>query len=117
MPTGNTIKTALFGQLANTIAVADLAGLFSRVVFVGSAVTGAADAVGYGCSPLSPFATLSYAVQSLTTLTGDTIVLMPGHAETVPNSAVAFTTAGIRIIGVGSGTAVPGLPWEAPRPS
>jgi hypothetical protein len=52
-----------------------------------------------------PFATLAYAVSQCSANAGDMIFLMPLHAETVSSAtALTINTAGIAIIGLGSGT-------------
>lgn len=60
-----------------------------------------------GTSKDEPFATLDYAIGRTTASKGDTIVLMPGHAETT--TAIALDVAGIRIIGLGYGRNRPTL--------
>jgi hypothetical protein len=54
-----------------------------------------------GLSPDEPFKTLDYAIGRCTASHGDTIVLMPGHAETT--TAIAVDVAGIHIVGLGIG--------------
>lgn len=85
----------------------DLFATSGRVLFVGSTATPGGevgvDAAGaMGDRPQQPFATLDYAIGQLTASRGDTIIVLPGHAET---SATAITAdiAGIRIIGLGEG--------------
>lgn len=55
-----------------------------------------------------PFATLDYAVGKCVASRGDTIIILPGHAETVSTAtALALDVAGITIIGLGDGTLRP----------
>ena len=60
-----------------------------------------------GTSRDEPFATLDYAIGRTSASNGDTIVLLPGHAETT--TAIAADVAGIRIIGIGMGRNRPAL--------
>lgn len=93
-------------------------GLFSivdREVFptgniwwVGSTVTAASDAAGFGRNPDAPFATLVYAEAAAAA--GDTIFVMPGHAETIGVTGAAAMTlnlAGLKVIGLGGRTLRP----------
>ena len=64
------------------------------------------DAAGYGKSPNSPVATIDYAISLCTEGQGDTIYVMPGHAETV-TSAITMDVAGVSIIGLGYGSSRP----------
>lgn len=58
-----------------------------------------------GQSPDTPFATLAQAISAATANNGDTIVLMPGHAETISGAAgVDNTKAGIAVVGIGWGS-------------
>lgn len=79
--------------------------------FVGSTVTGASDASGFGTSPDSPFATVDYAFSSgaVTASKGDIIWVMPGHAETATTDVEIFDMdlAGVSIIGLGVGNLRP----------
>jgi len=76
----------------------------NNVWFVGSATTGASDAAGNGRSPAAPFATLDYAVSHASVATGDTIVLLPGHAENLAaDSTVDVDVSNLHIIGLGWG--------------
>lgn len=54
-----------------------------------------------GLSPEHPFVSLAYAITRCTASQGDTIILMPGHAETT--TAIAMSTAGIHVVGIGIG--------------
>ena len=82
------------------------------VFYVNNATTGLlSGAIGgsngnNGTSPLTPFATLDYAIGQCSANRGDTIYLLPGHAENVA-AATALTIAGVRYIGLGVGDARP----------
>lgn len=72
------------------------------------------DGSGYGRSPISPFATIDYAVGQCTANAGDTIYVMPGHAENLSSAdAVDVDVAGVRIIGLGDGADRPTLTYTA----
>jgi hypothetical protein len=72
-------------------------------VFFVNSVTGT-DSVGSGTSPDKPCKTINYAAALCTASQGDTVVVMPGHAETI-STATAFNLliAGIKILGLGEG--------------
>ncbi len=85
----------------------DLFATTGRTFFVGTTacpggVVGVDAAGAYGDTPYRPFATLDYAHNQCTASRGDTIIVMPGHAETVSTS-VAFDLAGVRVVGLGMG--------------
>lgn len=81
-----------------------------KVFFVGSTVAGALDAPANGSSPTLPFATLDYAIGKCTANQGDTIYLMPGHAENIASATgCVLDVAGVRVIGLGWGTKRPTL--------
>jgi hypothetical protein len=58
-----------------------------------------------GLRPDQPLATLAKALTLVTASKGDTIVVMPGHAETT--TAVALSVAGVTVVGVGFGRLKP----------
>lgn len=58
-----------------------------------------------GTDPNNPVATLDYAIGLCTVDRGDIIYVMPGHAESA--SGIACDVAGIKIIGLGHGLAMP----------
>jgi hypothetical protein len=79
-----------------------------NIWWVGSAVTAASDTAGYGTNPDAPFATWEYAIAAAAA--GDTIFILPGHAETVGESgaaALTFALAGLKNIGLGGRTTKP----------
>ena len=85
-----------------------------RVFFVGStAVPGGVAGVNasgaYGNSPQRPFATTDYAIGECTASRGDTIYVLPGHAEATVTGTIAMDVAAVRIIGLGIGTNRPTL--------
>lgn len=56
----------------------------------------------------APFATLNYALTKCTANRGDVIIIKPGHAENISSAtALALSTAGVAIIGLGSGRSRP----------
>jgi hypothetical protein len=65
-----------------------------------------------GLSFSSPKATLAQALALCTASNGDTIYLMPGHAESVGASGLAWNVAGVSIIGLGSGNLRPTFTWH-----
>ena len=61
-----------------------------------------------GTSPLTPFATLDFAIGRCTANRGDTIYILPGHAENIiAAGGVDADVAGIEIIGVGNSATRP----------
>lgn len=75
-----------------------------NVYFVDSGATGTSDS-NDGLRPDRPLATFDGAIGKCTANNGDIIVLMPGHAETT--TAIAADVAGVKVIGVGHGSARP----------
>lgn len=66
-----------------------------------------------GKSPLTPFATIDFAIGQCTASRGDTIYVMPGHAETVSTAGgIAQDVAGVEIIGVGVGHSRPVITFD-----
>lgn len=56
----------------------------------------------------SPYATIDYAIGKCTASRGDTIIVMPGHTETVTAAGgIALDVAGVNIIGIGEGSIRP----------
>ena len=83
------------------------AGMTTGNVFFVHGGTGS-DVATAGKTPAFPFATLDYAVGKCTDSKGDTIYLMPGHAENVATACV-LDKIGVRVIGLGQGTLRPTL--------
>lgn len=78
------------------------------IFYVDSGASGAADGAGAGRKPDAPFATLDFAIGKCAASNGDTIFVMPGHAETLTaDSGVDIDVAGITVIGLGEGAARP----------
>lgn len=95
-------------QSGGMFCVSDRQFFPGNIFWVGSTVTGATDGAGYGQNPGAPFATIDYAVGKCTENVGDTILVLPGHAETVSAAAgLALDVAGITITGLGNGTLRP----------
>jgi len=85
--------------------------------WVQSTGTGATDSVadGRGTSHDKPLATWKYAVETAAAA-GDTIFVMPGHAETIGVSAAAaitFSDIGVKSIGLGGPTTKPQILIDA----
>ena len=80
--------------------------LASRYFYVSSTAANASN--GNDGSFDAPFATLDYAIGLCTANKGDTIVVMPNHAETITGvGGITADIAGINIIGQGVGAARP----------
>jgi hypothetical protein len=105
-----TNRTALFSrrQPGGVFTVQDMLDHPGDIWFVDSGASAAENGAGFGKNPDAPFATLDYAVGQCTANNGDTIYLMPGHAETIiAESGVDIDVAGIRVIGLGHGATRP----------
>jgi hypothetical protein len=110
------MDTKLFSrtQPGGFFAVTDREYVPSGSIFwVGSTVTAASDAAGFGRNPDAPFATLKYALSSdvCTASAGDVIYLLPGHAEAITGATAATSPimdiAGVKVVGLGSGSLIP----------
>ena len=77
-----------------------------NVFYVSSTASGRSDNINsHGGNPLTPFATLDFAIGACTAANGDIIYLMPGHAETIISAGgIDCDVAGITIVGLGNGT-------------
>ena len=81
--------------------------------FVGSTITGASDTVGYGSSPLKPYATIDYAIGQCTAEQNDVIIAMENHAETITAAAgIVFDIQGVTLAGVGVGSDRPTITFN-----
>lgn len=103
-------RTALFSnaQPGGVVTISDFQSHPGSIFFV-HATTGT-NGAGYGQNPDAPVATLDYAIGLCTASKGDTIYLMPGHAENIANATgCAIDVAGVRIIGLGQGALRPTL--------
>lgn len=99
-------KTELFvrQQAGGMFAVVNESITTGNIFFVDSGSETTSDSVSSGQNPDAPFATIDYAVGRCTASNGDTIYVMPGHAETIIGAAgIAADVAGISIIGLGVG--------------
>lgn len=108
-------KTSLFGkwQDGGMFGVIDQHVTTGDIWFVGSTVSGATDGAGYGQSPISPCATIDYAIGLATASQGDIIYVMPGHAETIAAAGIDVDKAGLSIIGLGVGNNRPTITLNA----
>jgi len=89
-------RTALFSrrQKGGVYTVDDLAEHPGEIYFADSGHSAASDSAGFGNNPDAP--------------QGDTLYLMPGHAETLASAgALTVDVAGISIIGLGHGDVRP----------
>ena len=78
------------------------------IFYVSSAVSGASDSAGYGSNPAIPYATIDYAIGKCTASAQDTIFVLPGHTESVVGATgCVMDVAGVRVIGIGSGSLQP----------
>lgn len=82
-----------------------------KVRFVCNATAGASNS-NSGFDPSAPLSTIDYAIGLCTAGKGDTIVVLPGHIESVTAaSAITCDVAGVAIIGIGFGRNRPRLNW------
>lgn len=82
-------------------------GAHPGAIFFVHATTGT-NGAGYGQNPDSPVASLDYAVGLCTASQGDTIYLLPGHAESLTTAtSLTMDVAGVKVIGLGSGALRP----------
>ena len=85
----------VYGRLAGGSTPTGIAR--GNTIYVDSAVGGSD-----GTSPLTALATLDAAFAKCTANQGDTIVVMPNHAETITGAAgIAHDVAGVSVIGLG----------------
>jgi hypothetical protein len=67
-----------------------------------------------GGTYLRPFSTIEYALTQCVANRGDIIMVMPNHAETISTAAIlTLDTAGVAIVGLGSGSNRPTLTFTA----
>jgi hypothetical protein len=78
--------------------------------FYVSSVTGVSG--NDGLSFATPKATLAQALALCTADKGDRVFLMPGHAESIGASGLAWNVAGVSIIGLGNGSLRPTFTWH-----
>lgn len=92
-------------------AILRLMGHTGNVYYVHSGVGSDGN---YGTSPAFPFATIDHAVGQCTASQGDTIFVMPGHAENISAAtSLVVDVAGVSIIGLGNGGNRPTLSFTA----
>lgn len=114
-------STALFSrrQPGGVFTIQDMEEHPNNVLFVNSAHSDASDAVSAGQNPDRPFATLAYVLDNASSLTpalaaGDVIYLHPDHAENIASAGdIACSTAGVKIVGLGWGSARPTFTFTA----
>ena len=108
--TDTKIKSPLFArkQAGGVFTVVNETLTTGNIFYVdsGQTTTGGTTA-SFGRNPDSPFTTLASAITNCTTSNGDTIFLMPGHAETT--TAVAANKIGVKVVGLGVGANRPVL--------
>lgn len=105
--TKNRLSIALTSASAAS-EMENLLGLgFGGKVYYVCSTSGVGSNDADGLTWTTPFATLAYALTKVAASKSEVIVLMPGHAETT--TAIAASVAGIRIIGIGTGTNRPTL--------
>ena len=80
-------------------------------VFYVDSVTGSDG--NLGTDPKLPKATVDSAIGACTATKGDTIILMPGHAETVTATSIALDVAGVTVLGLGVGLKRPAFTFGA----
>lgn len=90
-----------------------------KVFFVGATAThsdmvaGVDNSSTNGLSPLTPFATVAYAISQCTANNNDVIYALPGHTETISAAAGWTPKAGSSIIALGQGSNRPTLTFSA----
>lgn len=96
---GRTILDKIaFGQKAGKVYVVGKSALAYSSMYRQLFVSDVDGTVRY-------FATIGAAATAATANSGDTIVVLPGHTEAITGAAgIAIATAGINIIGIGTGT-------------
>ena len=70
------------------------------------------DGAGYGQNPDAPVATIDYAIGLCTADKGDVIYVLPGHNEGLGNAQITVDIAGIKIVGLGQGSAAPRIDFD-----
>lgn len=66
-----------------------------------------------GTDAQNPLATLAFAYSKCVASNGDVIIMLPGHAETISsNTTLAFSTAGVTMIGLGVGSSRPTFTFD-----
>ena len=102
-------RTAFFVRRTNGMHALEDLSITTGARYYVCSVTGT-DAAGYGNSPDSPVATLTYALTLCTASKNDIIYVMPSHAETIATvGALTINVVGVSIVGLGTGTNRPVL--------
>lgn len=71
------------------------------------------DSPDHGADPTTPFSTIDYAIGQCTASNGDTIYVLPGHAETLTAAgSITCDVAGIRIVGLGTANVRPTISYS-----
>ena len=81
-------------------------------VFYVQSTTGS-NTANSGTTPDKALATLEAAINKCTANNSDVIVLLPGHTEAVTSTSTNLDTAGVTILGVGSGSLKPTFTFAA----
>jgi hypothetical protein len=115
-PTGKTAK-GVIGEFdhehVSQVAGGPVGSVFGNTWYVDSGATNAADTTNHGQSRKFPFATIDYAIGRCVADQGDTILVAPGHAETVSAAGtIDCDVAGIKIIGCGHGSLRPTITFS-----
>lgn len=85
---------------------------FSEVFYVDSG--SGADTPIYGATWEKPFATINYAMERCTADRGDVVIALPGHNVGITTAAeIDLDVAGVFLIGVGTGTLMPTIDFDA----
>ena len=115
-------RRSLSVALANPGAYRDISRVLELIDSTGPvlyvcSVTGT-DGAGAGQHPDTPYDSLDYAVNQLTTAkhanNGTTIFILPGHTEDVTAASdIEVDIAGVSIIGLGQGASRPTFTWSA----
>jgi hypothetical protein len=108
-------KTALFSRVqpGGVFTIQDMLDHPGDIWFVDSTHGSASDGAGYGQNPDAPCATIDYAIGLATASKGDTILVMPGHNETITAAtSCVVDKIGLAIIGLGRGRNRPILDFD-----
>lgn len=94
--------------------VVDKSYMPGTMYYVDSTHGDASDTPGFGKTTDEPLATIDYAVGQCTADTGDIILVMPGHVESLGAAeTIDFDVAGITVIGMGTGGDRPRVDYDA----
>ena len=83
-----------------------------NIFFVDSGDADGADTAGYGTHPDRPFLTIDFTVAQCTASQGDVMFALPGHNDALGDAQIDLDVAGISVIGVGVGTAIPRIDFD-----